>query len=142
MVTTSAQRLVTPVAAAAVALAALLAAAGTFLDNGENRAREYLFVLGLVALAATAVFGFVVPKALARERRAGVALALSLLGLASVAAFWSGVPPVLAGGGALLGWAGRDARRGRTASLVALAIGGFALAADVWAYVGDVTGWF
>ncbi len=140
MANTSAHRLVAPVAAAAVALAAVLAAAGTFLDSGDDRAREYLLVLAIIAVAAVAVFGFVVPRGLARERSALLALVLSLLGLASVAAFWSGVPPVLAAGGALLGWAGRGGERGRALSLLAIAVGVIALVADVAVYAGDIAG--
>jgi hypothetical protein len=54
-------------------------------------------------------------------------LTLSILGLLTVVAFWSGLTPILAGGGALLGWAGRDADRGRAMSWAAVVIGAIAL---------------
>jgi hypothetical protein len=62
--------------------------------------------------------------------------------LVSVAVFWSGLPPVLAAGGALLGWAGRNAVSGARVSRIAVVLGALALAADVLVYVGDATGIF
>ena len=79
----------------------------------------------------------VVPRGLQREAAGATALTLSVLGLLTVAAFWSGLPPILAGGGALLGWAGRDAERGRAMSRAAIAIGGLALLAYLAIYVTD-----
>ncbi len=54
-----------------------------------------------------------------------------------VAAFWSGLPPILAAGGALLGWAGRDAERGRGMCRAAVAIGALALLGYLAIYASD-----
>lgn len=66
------------------------------------------------------------------------ALVLSLLGLLTIAAFWSGVPPVLAMGGIVLGRAGRNAERGAWLCRGAVALGGFAIAADIAVYIQDM----
>ena len=52
-------------------------------------------------------------------------------------AFWAGLTPILAGGGALLGWAGRDADRGRGMSWAAVVIGAVALVGYLAIYVTD-----
>jgi hypothetical protein len=122
-------------AALAACLGAGLAAWGTFGDVDPDTG-EYLAILGLIAVATAAVFGWVVPRGLRRKETGVTALVLSLLGLVTVAVFWSGVPPVLAMGGIVLGWAGRDARRGGM-SRAAVAVGLLALAADVAIYVQD-----
>ena len=85
------------------------------------------------------VFGWVVPRGLQREAAGAAALTLSILGLITVAAFWSGLPPILAAGGALLGWAGRNADRGRGLCRAALVIGALALVADLAVFVFDMT---
>jgi hypothetical protein len=124
-------------AAAAAALAAGLAAWGTFGDNGHG-VGEYLIVLGIIAVVTAVVFGWVVPRGLRQEAAGTSALALSVVGLLTVAIFWSGLPPVLAAGGILLGWAGRDARRGSGLCRAAVAVGVFAIAADIAIYVQDM----
>ena len=50
-----------------------------------------------------------VPRGLQREAAGATALTLSVLGLLAVAGVLGGADADLAGGGALLGWAGRDA---------------------------------
>ncbi len=135
-----AQRAVGPVAIAAVALAAALAALSTFGDHSGNSShdgREFLIVLAIVAVGAAVVFGFVVPRGLGREAVGTAAIILSVLGLLTVAVFWSGLPPVFAAVGILLGWAGRNADRGRMLCRIALAIGVLALAGDVAVALGD-----
>ena len=78
-------------------------------------------------MAAAVVFGWVVPRGLQREAAGATALTLSILGLVAVLAFWAGLTPILAGGGALLGWAGRNQDRGRGMSRAAIVIGALAL---------------
>jgi hypothetical protein len=133
-----AQKALGPVAVAAVAVATAFAALGTFGSPGGNDgATEFLVVLAIVAIGAVAVFGFVVPRGLGHEAAGASALVLSILGVLTVAVFWTGLPPILAAGGILLGWAGRNAGRGRTMCRAAIAIGTFALAADVAVVLGD-----
>ena len=133
------RKLVGPVAVGAVALAVVLNALGVYGDGsgGDHSSGEFLVVTALIAVAAVAVFGFVVPRGLTKEAAAATALVLSLLGLLFVPVFWSGLPPILAAGGALLGWAGRNATRGRSMCRLAVAIGCLALVADVVVYVAD-----
>jgi len=52
-----------------------------------------------------------------------VALALAIPGTLLAPGFWTGFPPGLAAGGALLGWAGILATKARRLSQVAFVIG-------------------
>jgi hypothetical protein len=122
-----------PIALAAAALAAALAAWGTFGDEDHGWG-EYVVVLAIIAVAALAVFGWAVPRWAGSPAAGRTALVLSVLGVLSIAAFWSGLPPVLAAGGAVLGWAARD----RTAGRVAIALGALVLLADLVVYVADM----
>ena len=131
------QKAIGPVAVAAVGLATAFAVLGTYGESGDHGASDFLIVLAIVAIGAVAVFGFIVPRGLGREAAGASALVLSVLGLLTVAVFWTGLPPILAAGGILLGWAGRDADRGRWLCRAAIAIGTLALAADVAIVLGD-----
>jgi hypothetical protein len=121
-----------PVALVAMAVAALLAAWGTFGEE-THAAREYLVVLAIIGVAALVVFGWAVPRALHSPAVGWTAIVLGVLGLATVVTFWTGLPPVLAGGAALLGWTERTTGRGK----VAIALGALALVADIVVYMGD-----
>ena len=84
----------------------------------------------MIVVSTAIVFGVVIPRALARGGSGGTALTLSLLGLLLAAAYWSGVPPVLAIGGIVLALRMRaDAPRGRTRA--AVVIGVLALVANL-----------
>ena len=132
------RRIAGPVAVVAIGLAVVLAAVGTWADGGEDQGtREFLIVCAIIALAGAAVFGWLVPRALDRGRLGATALTLSVLGLLSIAVFWSGLPPILAGGGALLGWAGRNGREGAGLCRAAMVVGILALLADLAVYVAD-----
>ena len=115
----------------------MLAAVGTWAGPDEQGSKEFLVICAVIAVAAAVVFGWVVPRGLQREAAGATALTLSILGLVAVLAFWSGLTPILAGGGALLGWAGRDADRGRVMSRAAIGIGAVALAGYLAIYVAD-----
>jgi hypothetical protein len=121
-----------PVALSTIAAAALLAAWGTFGEE-THAAREYLVVLAIIGVAALVVFGWAVPRALSSPAVGWTAIVLGALGLVSVVAFWSGLPPILAGGAALLGWAQRSSNRGK----IAIALASLALVADIVVYLGD-----
>lgn len=124
-------------AALAVALAAVLAAWGTFGDGG-NGVGDYLPVLVIIAGATAVVFGWIVPRALRKESAGGAALVLSALAIVSVAAFWSGLPPVLAAGGIVIGFAGWHAPRGAGLCRAAVLLGALAIAADIAVYIQDM----
>ncbi len=129
-------RLLVP-AALAAAIAAALAAWGTFGESDPDSA-EYLIVVGIIAVATAVVFGWVVPRGFRSKASGRTALALAVLGVLTIAVFWSGLTPVLAVGGIVLGWAGRKARRGAGLSRAAIAVGLLALALDVAVYVQDM----
>jgi len=83
-----------------------------------------------------------VPRGLKKIAATGTAsaaaLVLSILALlVIVPAFWSGLPPVLAAGGVVLGLAGRGARRGGLAT-TATAIGLLAIVGDVAIYAFEI----
>jgi hypothetical protein len=78
---------------------------------------------GIAAVTVGVVFAAVLPWALRHEGSGGVALALAILGTLLAPGFWTGVPPGLAAGGALLGWAGIYATKGRRLSQAAFVIG-------------------
>jgi hypothetical protein len=132
------------VAAGSVVFAVALNALGVFADGTEgadHSTSEFLVVCGFIVVAAALVFGRVVPRGLkkiAATGQAGVAaLVLSVLALlVIVPAFWSGLPPVLAAGGIVLGLAGRGARRSGLAT-AATAVGLLAVLADVAIYAMD-----
>ena len=131
------ERVIAPVAVAAIAIATTLAAVGTYSGNEEQGTKEFLVVCAIIAVAAAVVFGLIVPRGLQREAAGATALTLSILGLLTVLAFWAGLTPILAGGGALLGWAGRDADRGRGMSRSAVVIGALALVGYLAVYSTD-----
>lgn len=82
-----------------------------------------LVYAGIAAVTVAAVFAAVLPWALHRESFGGVALALAIPGTLLAPGFWTGFPPALAAGGALLGWAGTYATKGRRLSRAAFVIG-------------------
>jgi len=89
----------------------------------------------IAIVTAIIVFAVVMPWAIHHERIGVVALMLSVVGFLLAPGFWTGVPPVVAAGGALLGWAGVDAARGRRLSQAAFVIGVLAVIANVYSYV-------
>ena len=93
-----------------------------------------LVYVAIALVTATVVFAVVMPWAIHRQRIGVVALALSVVGFLLAPGFWICVPPVLAAGGALLGWAGVDAAKGRRLSQVAFVIGLLGVIANVYSY--------
>ncbi len=125
----------------AVALNALgILGDGTAGDDG-NPLVGFLVVCGFIGVAAALVFGWVVPRGINKVATSGVSgvagLVLSVLALVFVAVFWSGLPPVLAAGGIVLGLAGRDAHRGAGVANAAIVVGILALIADFSIYALD-----
>jgi len=123
-------------AAVAIVVAGLLAAWGTFGDD-DSSFSDYWPVLVIIGVLAAIVYGWVVPRA-ARGTwsMAKTGLVLSILGLLTVIAFWSGAPPIFAFAGILLGY---SARQGAEAGLAkaALGVGVLAIVADIAIYIGD-----
>jgi hypothetical protein len=136
----AARRILGPVAIAAVAIAVVLSAIGTYADPSESEqgTREFLIVCAIIAIGAVAVFGWVVPKMLERTSPGTPAIVLAVLGLLSVVLFWTGLPPILAVGGGLLGWSGRNAARGAGRCRAALVIAMLTVIADVAITLSDL----
>lgn len=121
-----------PIALAAIITSAALAAWGTFGEE-THAAREYLVVLAVIAVAALVVFGWAAPRAMRAPVVGWTGILLGILGIVSVVAFWSGLPPVFAGGAALVGWNQRESPRGKIAILLAV----LTIVADIAVYLGD-----
>jgi hypothetical protein len=122
-------------AAVAILISAALAAWGSFSGNGDFG--DYWPVLIITAVLAAIVFGVVVPRALRGTwPMARTGLILSVLGLLTVAAFWSGAPPIFALPGILLGYVARQ--RGESGlATAAVIVGVLAVVADIAIYIGD-----
>jgi hypothetical protein len=82
-----------------------------------------LVYVGIALVTVGVVFALLLPWALRRESSGAMALALAILGTLLAPGFWTGVPPGLAAGGALLGWAGIYATKARRLSQAAFVIG-------------------
>lgn len=133
---------------AGVALAGALAlsAYSTFVGETKEQQTDSYWIVALVVAAITAaVFTWVVGRSMSKTDQenspAITGLVASILGVVTVAAFWSGLPVVLGFAGVLLGYEGRSraeqgARRGGMA-LAALIVGIVAIAAGVAASVGE-----
>ena len=93
-----------------------------------------LVYAGIVVVTVGVVFALVLPWALRREGSGGLALALAILGTLLAPGFWIGFPPGLAAGGALLGWAGIYATKGRRLSQAAFVIGVLGVLFNVVSY--------
>lgn len=110
-------------AAAAVVLAALYTAAGTFQtfspeESQSDQVSAYVFVVVIFLAAAAIVYAVVLPRT---KNVARTALILGILAVLSLPAFWLGLMPVLGVAALALGWQARrqDAARGlATAGLV------------------------
>jgi len=93
-----------------------------------------LVYAGIAAVTVGVVFALVLPWALRRESSGGLALALAIVGTLLAPGFWTGVPPGLAAGGALLGWAEIYATKGRRLSQAAFVIGVLGVLFNVVSY--------
>ena len=94
----------------------------------------FLAYAAIAIVTAIVVFAVLMPWAIRRQWIGVVALMLSVVGFVLAPGFWTCVPPVLAAGGALLGWAGVDAARARRLSQAALVVGVLAVMANVYSY--------
>ena len=121
---TQARRLLWPVAVVVFLFTVSYPANDILRPDAETLTFPGFLAHAAIALAtAIVVFAVIIPWALRRESSGAVALALSVLGTFFAFGFWVGFPQAMAAGGALLGWAGINAVKGRRLSLAALVIG-------------------
>ena len=89
------------------------------------------------------MFGWFVRRAERRPMKAwATGVICAVLGLLLVAAFWSGLPPILGIAGMYLGYISyhtRQPRWPRWGGVSALTIGGIAVVTDVAIYVSDIS---
>ena len=107
------------------------ATASTASDIGLGM---FVVYAGIAVVTVSVVFALVLPWALRLESSGGLALALAIPGALLAPGFWTGFPPGLAAGGALLGWAGIYATRGRRLSQAAFVIGVLGVLFNVVSY--------
>ena len=127
------------IAGGAAALAIVLGTIDAFV--GSNGGIVVAAIVALVVGVTTAgVFLLAVPWALSLEEPGAsvVAVLSSLLGLLTVVIFWSGVPPVLAAGGIVLGRSQADAEQGRFYARAAVVLGIAVIVLDVIRVLADV----
>jgi hypothetical protein len=131
---------VTPAAAATVLGTLAFTAVGTFgdgTDGANHSVEEFLVIAGVVAAVAALMFLFVVPRALSSGHTANLGLGLAVAALPFVLVFWSGIAPLLAVSGMLLGSAARRTGDGAGKGAAAVGIGALALLGYVAIYVSD-----
>ena len=131
---------VRPAAIATVLGTLAFTAVGTFGDGTEGSdqgAREFLVIAAIVVAVAALMFVFVVPRALRSGRTANLGLGLAIASLPFVHVFWSGIGPLLAVSGILLGLAARRTADGGGKGAVAVGLGALALLGYVAIYVSD-----
>jgi hypothetical protein len=128
-------------AALAVALSTVLNVVGVFSEDEIHWVN--LFVgFALAVAGAAVVFGWLARRALRRGPGAWkTAIGVAVVGLLSLAAYWSNLPPILGVAAAYLGHASRDGDStpvARRAGAVAIGLGALVLIVDVVLYATDV----
>ncbi len=119
---------------AVAALTAVALAVANF-GGGENGGTgPYALTLVLCLVVATALFGWAIPRT---ERPARAGIIVAVIGVLSVAAFWSGLPFVLGPAAIVLGLAGRNRPSSGTAGTAAIVLGALATAGGIAALVFD-----
>jgi len=116
-----------------ILIAGILTAIGTF-SEGDEEFWTWLVVVAIFLVGAGIVFWLVVPRV---ERFGRGALILAIVGVISLVVFWTGLPPVLAGGAALLALIARERGTETGMATGALVLAGLTvIAAAVVAFVG------
>jgi hypothetical protein len=123
-------------AAAATLTAVALAAANFAGDGGNGGVGPYAITLVASLAVAVVLFGWAIPR-IDRPARAG--LIVGILGVLSIAAFWSGLPYVLGPAAIVLGLLGRARTEGRGAATVAVVLGLLATFGGIAALILDQT---
>ena len=105
---------------------------------GADDWTEIAIALATITVAAGLVFGLVVPRALRRGSAPGWSVGLGIVAvLATMPAFWSGVPLILGVGAAVLGNSSRTAERRSGTAITGLVLGVIAVLGYLAIYIGD-----
>ena len=128
---------ITGIGLVAAALTAVALAAANFVgtessDNGGGL--EYALTLGGSLVIALALFGWVIPRS---DRPARIGLVVGVIGVLSLAAYWSGLPYVLGPAAIALGLLGRARAESRTPGTIAVVLGVLTTIAGIAAVVAD-----
>jgi hypothetical protein len=128
-----------PAAVATFVASCVLTSLGTVASgtSDEHGWGEFFMVCGFSLVAVVLVFGLAVARLQDGPRAGAVGLALSILGLLTVAVFWAGVTPALAVGGVLLGMGARRTGQRTMLGTAAMAVGALAIVGYVAIYLGD-----
>jgi Na+/proline symporter len=128
-------------AAVAVIFASILNTLGVFTEDAIH-STNWLIGFASIALAAAIVFGWFVRRSARNAHKAWRAgLVLGVLSVLSVAAFWSGLPPIFGVAAIYLGavaYRGQTNGTARWAGISAMSLGSLALILDVLAYGSDI----
>jgi hypothetical protein len=129
----------------AVAVSAALSAISVYGDHtltaSQRVSQEHALpvIIAVAVVLGGLIFGLGVPRLLRSQRLPGWALAVGILGLAALAAYWSGLPVVFGAAALLLGTTGRRlaATQAKPAKLATAAavIGALAVSIDVIATI-------
>ena len=120
-------------AVGSIALAAVLTLIGTFYGPDDDAFWTWLVVLGIILVGAAIVFWVIVPRITNLSRGA---LILAVVGALSVVVFWTGLPPIFAGGAALLALAARESRPDAMATVALVLAALTVIAVSVIAFTG------
>jgi hypothetical protein len=120
----------------AAALTAVALAAANFMSTeSENGGGiEYAVTLGGSIVLALVLFGWLIPRA---ERPGRAGLVTGLIGVLSLAAFWSGAPYVLGPAAVVLGLVARSRESERGQGTAAVVLGALVTIAGIAAVVVD-----
>lgn len=130
----SRQNLITAGVATAILTAVALSAAN-FAGGGENGgAGPYALTLIASLVVATILFGWAIPRI---ERPARAGLVVGVLGVLSIAAYWTGLPYVLGPAALVLGLLGRGRPDGNGVAVVAVVLGALATVGAIAAVIVD-----
>ena len=123
------------VGVAAAILTAVALAAANFAGTGENGGvGPYALTLIVSIAVAVVLFGWAIPRI---ERPARAGLVLGLLGILSVAAYWTGLPYVLGPAAIALGLLGHARAGGKGAARAAVVLGALATVGAIAAVILD-----
>lgn len=122
---------------AVLAVAVYVVTSALTIYGADDRG-EIAIVMTLIAGTLLGVYGYLLPRELAKNRPSAAALVLSIGAVVLLLpAFWSGESLLLGAAGALLGYRNRKASAGASRSITALLLGLLASIGYLVIYVMD-----